>query len=59
MDVCSIVGILALSVAVGLFAALTVLQLVLFAMTRNRTSACAERQPSVLFDELVQEFAPR
>ena len=53
MDVCALVGILALSLAVGLLAAWTVLKLVMVVMMR--TLAYFEPQPALLSDKLLHE----
>jgi hypothetical protein len=55
LDVFALVGILALSLAVGLLAGWTVLKLVIVAMTRHRTPAYFEPQPVALSDELLHE----
>ena len=56
MDVLALVGILALSLAVGLLA-WTVLTLVMVVMMRHRTLAYFEPQPALLSDKLLQELA--
>ena len=57
MDVFAFVGILALSLAVGLLAAWAVLKLVMVVMMRRRTLAHFEPQPALLSDKLLQELA--
>ena len=57
MDVLALVGILALSLAVGLLAAWTVLTSVMVVMMRHRTRAYFEPQPALLSDKLLQELA--
>jgi hypothetical protein len=57
VDVFAFVGILALSLAVGLLAAWTALKLVMVAMMRHRTLAYFEPQPALLSDKLLQELA--
>ena len=57
MYVFAFVGILALSLAVGLLAAWTVLKLVIVVMMRRRTLAHFEPQRALLSDKLLQELA--
>ena len=58
MDVLVFVGILALSLAVGLLAAWTVLRLVMVVMMRPRTVADFGPHPALLSDKILPELAP-
>lgn len=55
VDTFGLVGILALSLAVGLLAAWTLLNLAIVVMTRTRRPAHVELQPNALPDELAPE----
>jgi len=55
VDTFALVGILALSLAVSLLAAWTLLKLAIAVMTRARTPAHAEPRPIALSDELLPE----
>ena len=59
MDAFGLVGILALSLAVGLLAAWTLLNLAIVVMTRTRTPDHVELQPNALPDDLFQSLTTR
>lgn len=59
VDAFGLVGILSLSLAVGLLAAWTQLNLAIVVMTRMRTPDHVELQPNALPDDLFQSLTTR